>query len=132
MTQQDAKKALAKLFLCYGQSGDETEKKAKLHAYWEVLEGRDPRFVIEACDYAAKGKIGDGRFLPTAAELFHAAEAFAARDVERKRVPQIEFIRQNDDVTRQRIKNGFAKLLMHLRCDIPIDPNAATMDVFHP
>jgi hypothetical protein len=132
LIQQDAKKALAKLFLCYPLSGDESERQAKLQAYWEVLEGREPRFVIEACEYAAKGKVGEGRFLPTAAELFNAAEAFSAREVQRKHVPKIEFLQQNDPATRQRIIDGFANLLSGAlkKTSKQIDPLEATKEVF--
>lgn len=133
-TEQDAKKALAKLFLCYQQTGDESERKAKLSAYWQVLGTRKPEFLIAACEYAAKGKLGDGRFLPTAAELFQSAEAFAAREAQRRRVYVSKLsidLPQNDAITRQRIIAGFSNLLQDLHGGNPIDPNKATMDVFH-
>jgi len=88
-----------------------------------VLQTRDPRFVCEACEYAAKGNVGDGRFLPTAAELFHAAEAFSARDVQRNRgyVSKLSVeLPQNDEPIRQRIIVGFAKLLADLTHNDPI------------
>jgi len=100
-------------------------------AYWEVLEKREPRFVIEACEYAAKGKIGDGRFLPTAAELFQAAEAFAAREAQRRRPRELTSMpSQNDAITRQRIIDGFQKVVADLRSGVPIDPDRATREVF--
>jgi len=132
-TEQDAKKALAKLLLCYQQTGDETERKAKLSAYWQVLGTRKPEFVVEACEYAAKGKLGDGRFLPTAAELFQSAEAFAARDMQRRRVYVSKLsveVPQNDAIAKQRIIAGFSKLLQDLHVGNPIDPDNATKDVF--
>jgi hypothetical protein len=135
MTEQDAKKALAKLFLCFSQSGDEIERKGKLLAYWETLQSREPRFVIDACEYASKGKLGDGRFLPTAAELYHASEEFAAREA-RIRIEARPKLReepcQHDEATRQRIIAGFAKLLADLHNGNKIDPAKATREVFHP
>ena len=132
LTQQDAKKSLAKLFLCYAQNGDESERQAKLQAYWDVLHTRNPLFVCEACEYAAKGNVGDGRFLPTAAELFRAAEAFSAREAQRnKHVPRLE-PPVNDGTTRQRIIAAYAKLLADLTQGNPIDPYRATKEVFYP
>jgi len=111
-------------------SGDESERNAKLKAYWEVLEGRPHRFVVEACEYAAKGKVGDGRFLPTAAELFQTAEVFAAREAQRRRPREVEYAPKNDPATRQRIIEGFDKLLADLMSSTPIDPDRATKDAF--
>jgi hypothetical protein len=121
------------LFHCFQWSGDEDERKVKFAAYWDVLQGRDPRFTIEACEYAAKGKLGDCRFLPTAAELFQAAEAFAAREVAQRK-PRLSSSEppQNDAITRQRIIAGFKKLLADLKSGNPIDPDKATRDVFRP
>jgi len=103
-------------------------------AYWEALEHLQPMFVIEACEYAAKGKVGDGRFLPTAAELFQTAEAFAAREAQRRKPHGLlqTYETKNDPATRQRIIDGFAKLLKDLRSGVPIDPDKATKDVFQP
>jgi len=105
-----------------------------MSAYWEILEPLQPRFVIEACEYAAKGKVGDGRFLPTAAELFQSAEAFAAREAQRRKPRELGsmYETRNDPATRQWIIDGFAKLLADLRSGVPIDPDKATNKVFRP
>jgi hypothetical protein len=134
-TKDEAKKALLKLFHCFSWGGDETERKVKFAAYWEILESRQSRFVLEACEYASKGKLGDGRFLPTAAELYQLAEDFSAREARilAQSSPRLsETPCQNDHATRQRIIAGFKKLQADLRSGTPINPEKATREVFHP
>lgn len=96
------------------------------------MAGLDPSFVVEACEYAAKGKLGDSRFLPTAAELFQAAQEFSARDAQKRRPRITSEPTQNDALTRQRIIAGFNKLLADLHAGVPIDPDRATNEVFRP
>src|ERR1019366_6933184 len=121
--------ALSKLFLVFPQAnGNDDERTARFAAYWEILESRESRFVIEACEYASKGKLGDGRFLPTVAELYQTTEEFAVRAARDRRestplLPRLpEPESQNDEATRQRIIAGFKKLLADLRSGNPIDP----------
>jgi hypothetical protein len=71
MTEQDAKKALAKLFLCFSQNGDEVERNGRLRAYWEVLEELGAAKIIEVCSKAMRGQFG--AFMPSAGELYQAA-----------------------------------------------------------
>jgi hypothetical protein len=86
---------------------------------------------VEACEYAERGKCGDGRFLPSAGELFQVGQEFAARAAAAiPRLSKPEF--QNDELTRQRIIAGFKKLLEDLRSGNKIDPVTATREVFHP
>ena len=86
MTENEAKKALAKLFQCFSVSGSDEERKIKLAAYWEVLSGLPAEYVVASCRKAARGDIGNRGFLPTAAELYQTASAM----VPRKIIPLIE------------------------------------------
>ena len=136
-TSEDAKKALAKLFLVFPSPGTagEINHQARMTAYWEILSRLAPSFVIEACEYAARGKCGDGRFLPSAGELYQVGQEFAVRAAQAKReaAPRLsDAPTQNDYATRQRIIAGFKKLSEDLRNGTPIDPDRATMEVFHP
>lgn len=111
------KKALAKLFLIFPQSGDELEKRIKFDAYWEILAELQPRFVIEACQYAARGGLGK-IFLPSAAELYHAAENFAAKEFSnsnQKLPPPCRGNRHPDEINRvavglKALANEFSEL----------------------
>jgi hypothetical protein len=94
---------------------------------------------VDACEYAALGKCGDGRFLPSAGELFQVGQEFAVRAAQAKReaaprLPSPDC--QYDSATRQRniagIIAGYEKLLADLRSRNPIDPDMATREVFHP
>lgn len=121
------------MFLNWSQNGDDIERKGKMLAYWEVLQNLNPRFVIEACEYASKGKLGDPKFMPSAGELYQCAQAFehrsSRRDVRRYLAePEV----RNDPQTRARICAGFKKLLTDLRVGVTIDPDGATKAVFHP
>lgn len=132
-TEDDAKKALAKLFLVFPSPGTGETNEGRMRAYWEILSRKAPCFVIEACEYAARGKCGDGRFLPSAGELFQLCEEFSARAVRLRnqsnaRIPPP--LIQNDEMTRCRIREGFRKLLIDLKNEVPIDPDNATRDVF--
>lgn len=133
MTHQDARNALARLFLAYSQTGDSDDRKAKMLAYWDVLRDVTPRYVCDACEYAAKGKLGDPKFMPTAGELYQCAQALehrAARQDVRRYLSEPEV--RNDPQTQARICAGFKKLLADLRAGVPIDPDKATKAVFHP
>jgi len=133
MTQQDAKKALARLFLSFCQTGDDEEQRGKMLAYWNVMQGVTPRYVIDACDYAAKGKLGDPKFMPTAGELYQCAQALehrASRQDVRRYLSEPEV--RNDPQTSARICAGFKKLLTDLHVGVTIDPEKATKAVFHP
>jgi hypothetical protein len=53
--------------------GDDTDRKIKFTAYWEVLCDLSPDTVISVCRRASRGEVGQPGFLPTAAELYQAA-----------------------------------------------------------
>src|ERR1019366_5977633 len=117
MTSEDAKKALLKLFQCYNLAGTETERKIKFECYWEVLVRLHPSFVVEACEYAARGKCGDGRFLPAVGELYQVGQEFAARSMQAKResAPRLpQPVCQNDLATPDRIHACYEKVLTDL------------------
>ena len=133
--KNSAMAALSKLFLVFPQaSGNEAERTARFAAYWEVLERQVPRYLIEACEYASKGKLSNGHFLPTAGDLYQCAQAFAARDVAQRwpRAALSDPPIRHDPQTKARIQAGFKKLLVDLRSGCPIDPDRATKEVFDP
>src|ERR1019366_9045869 len=135
MTSEAAQKALLKLFQCYNLAGTEIERKFKFKCYWGVLSRLSPSFVSEACEYAGRGKCGDGRFLPSAGELYQVGQELAVRAAQARRdaLPRLSKPEcQNDEATRQRIIAGFKKLLADLRSGTAIDPYKATRAVFHP
>jgi hypothetical protein len=82
MANASITQALTRLFLAFPQNGDENERTAKLAVYCEILASVEARFVIEACQCAAKGKLG--AFLPPAGELYQLAEKLAATSIARK------------------------------------------------
>lgn len=45
------------------RGGDSAERKAQFDVFWEVLSRTPPLFVVEACDYAARGGLGRLAFL---------------------------------------------------------------------
>jgi hypothetical protein len=115
MTQEDARSALAKLFLVYSQAGDSDDRKAKMLAYWNVLRNVTPCYTIEACEYAAKGKLGDPKFMPSAGELYQCAQELSARAVRAKRVnPRLE-APSIPPAERVRVAQGLRNLAEELR-----------------
>lgn len=125
MTKNEAKKALLKLFQCFPSSGDEDDRKLKFAAYWEVLEKLEPWFAVEACEYAAKGKLSDPKFLPSAGELFQCTQEFAARAVRAKRVnPRLDSP-SIPPAERARVAQGLRNLVEELRRN-PIGSLACT------
>lgn len=104
----------------------------KFNVYVEAL-GRIPIcFVEEACDYAIKGKLNGGRFLPNAGELVQLAEELQARTLRRPRFSwEYRDLPVNISAEqRARIIWGFRRLLADLRRGQPIDPDKATHKVF--
>jgi hypothetical protein len=79
MHKNKAMEALEKMFWLFPQSGDETERSVRFAVYWEILSQLPVDSVAKACALAARGKVGNPAFLPTAGELFAAAEKFAAQ-----------------------------------------------------
>lgn len=71
-------KAILVMFSSFNFSGDEAEKNAKLDAYWDVLSELSPEEIITVCKQASRGEIGDGKFLPAAAQLYQAARPRSA------------------------------------------------------
>lgn len=134
MDQVNAKKAIVKMFLAFPLPGTNSEiNEGRLRAYWEVLSRIEPEFVIEACEYASLGKCGDGRFLPSAGELYQLAEELRARAIRSQKLsaPRIAAPAQvYVSGQRQRIIEGFNKLLSDLMTGVPIDPDKATREVF--
>ncbi len=76
MTNEDAKKAILKLFQCYNQKGDDTDRKIKFEAYWEILSELSPAEIVAVCKKASRGEIGQPGFLPTTGELYQSATKF--------------------------------------------------------
>lgn len=124
------------MFLAFPLPGTNEEiNEARLRTYWETLSKIEPEFVIEACEYARQGKFGEGRFLPSSGELYQLAEELRARSIRERKVfePPIETLEHSHTPgERQRIIDGFAKLLADLRSGTPINPGKATADVFYP
>ena len=52
-------------------------------AYWDVLRMLYPQEIIDVCTRAARGEIGNPRFLPSAGELYQAARP-ATKNLARK------------------------------------------------
>lgn len=76
MTEDDAKQALAKLFLAFPNSGNEAERKAKFDVYWDTLYVLPPMAVVAACDCARRLP----GYLPSAGDLYaEACKRMAAR-----------------------------------------------------
>jgi hypothetical protein len=67
--------ALMTMFNCFNFGGDADEKQIKIEAYIAALDDLDSETVVRVCTLAARGKIGDGKFMPTAGELHQAAGA---------------------------------------------------------
>lgn len=100
-------------------------------AYWDVIRDVTPRHICDACEYAARGNLGDPKFMPSAGELYQCAQAFEQRErPARHTLPELEA--RNNPQTRAHIISGFKKLLADLRGGVPIDPDKATNAVFHP
>ena len=66
-------------------SGSDADRKIKFAAYWEVLSGLPEEVVITTCRRASHRGIGDRGFLPSSAELYHAA----VKELPARRVPMI-------------------------------------------
>lgn len=82
MTENDAKTALLKLFQCFNASGgSDGEKKIKFAAYWEALADLPFGLIVVVCRRASRGEVGNRGFLPTAAELYHAAVKSLPRNI---------------------------------------------------
>jgi hypothetical protein len=118
MTNEDAKKAIIKLFHCYNWTGDETERKLKFQAYWEILGDLPPHRVVEVCRLACQGRVGQPGFMPTAGELYQAAFKSASSPGEPARgYPKLssspDRVIPADE--RARITQGFKDLLVELR-----------------
>jgi hypothetical protein len=73
MIEDDAKKALLKLFQCFNVNGSDAERRIKFTAYWDVLGRLPPTIIIAICAKASRGEICDHGYLPSVAELYRAA-----------------------------------------------------------
>ena len=119
VTKTEAEKALAGMFVCFNLAGNELERKIRHDAYWAVLGGLPPHAVAAACRDAAQGRLGDGRFVPTAAMIYQRATSYLPRSVNEKLAdePIIAF----DE--RARVNAGFAALSAALKgIDLSSDP----------
>jgi hypothetical protein len=100
----DAKKALSRMLNGFNWGGDETEKKLKLDAYWDVLGGLPSNVIIAACAAAARGELcDDRRFPPTAAIVYERAISYLPRP----NVKPLEPERVIPPAERERITIGF-------------------------
>src|SRR5882724_7197565 len=121
--EEKLRRTIAKMFAAFPPKND---WDLKFNVYVEAL-GRIPiSFVEEACDYAIRGKLNGGRFLPNAGELVQLAEELQARTLRNKR-PKFSWERNEQPVhntpeQRFRIIHGFRELLADLRSGKPIDP----------
>jgi hypothetical protein len=79
MHKNKAMEAIERLFWLFPNSGDETERSVRFAAYWEILSQLPADCVVKACALAARGKVGNPAFLPSASELFAAGEKFVAQ-----------------------------------------------------
>jgi hypothetical protein len=63
------------MFQCYNATGDDTDRKIKFTAYWDVLSDLPSDVIVSVCRKASRGEIGEPGFLPSAGELYRAATA---------------------------------------------------------
>lgn len=111
----DVRIALAKLMVVFPTGGGDTDQRFKLEAYHEVLRTLPPRFVVAACQEAAKMRIGDGRFLPGVGILFKYAEGLAEREARHSRpIALPPPVREVPPDAQLRIANGLAELAKDL------------------
>ena len=83
MIEDDAKKALLKLFQCFNVNGSEAERKIKFAAYWDMLRNLPPELIVSTCARAGRGEIGNRGFLPSTAELYQAVVAQLPRRIDK-------------------------------------------------
>jgi hypothetical protein len=125
LNEREVYRAVGKLFASFPVVA---RKGASIEAYVQALSRLPLSFVVEACDYAVRGRIGDGKSIPPAAELAHLARVLHTRTLPRTRVSENYVINSPDQ--RKNIVQGFRNLLNDLRTGRPIDPDLATAKVF--
>lgn len=115
------REALTKLFIAHNYVARDT---TKLFVYLEALAGIPPKYVEEACQVGAHGKLGGNpSFLPTVAELYQYAEALLDREYrEEKRQQERDRNKQelvqeakNSPQQKERIVAQFKQLLVDMR-----------------
>lgn len=132
LSEQRIRKALVKLFIAFPVRA---EREFKLDTYVEALSRIPPSFVEEAVDYAIRGKLNGGRFLPNSGELVQLAEELQARTLRNGGRPKFSWEKpdtpvQNTQQQRFKIIQGFRQLLRDIRTGTPIDPDRDTAKIF--
>lgn len=132
MIEEDAKKAILKLFQCFNVSGSDAERKIKFAAYWDVLSTLPRDAIIAACRKASHGGIGDRGFLPSSAELYHAAvNELPVRKVAMITAKERDIPRDE----RERVSTLMRELAAGMEAALPrykreYEPTAMTVDEF--
>jgi len=117
------------MFLAFPSSGRWNE--AKVEAYFQALCRIPLHFVQQAVDFAVRGKLGDGRAAPSAAELAKLAAELQLQALRRNEShPKVEPTVYNTPEQRQRVIEGYRRLLSDLRSGKPIEPDIASACVY--
>lgn len=135
LSEQKIRKALGKMFIAFPGSGACKESGDRMEVYVEAVRRFPLSYIEEACDYAVRGKLGNGAYPPSAPQLRELVSELQDRDLRKLGHKKFSWEKSDEPVhntpeQRARIIAGFKELLSDLRSGNPIDPDRATLKVF--
>jgi hypothetical protein len=106
---------LAAFFHCYSPKGNAEDRETKIEVYFGVLRAiTSPESVVRALKKAQRGNIGEPGFLPSAGEIYQAAQKIHCQLLNERRPRPHQLEHQISDEERTRVGKKLADLAADL------------------